>query len=212
MLSAMSPDDLRRISGSNLRFYGAATESYWQGTRDHDVRQNIQALLGALRGPGPHRVLDLGCGPGRDLRTFREAGHEAVGLEGCPAFVEMARAHSGCEILHQDFLFLDLHEASFDGVFANATLQHVPSAALPRVLGELARALRPGGALFLSVPRGPNQEGFQGERYSFFADLETWRAYLSGAGFHELGHFYRPEGKPRSQQPWLAMCWRLSVG
>lgn len=209
---ASDDPDLRDISGSTLRYYGAAADDFWEGTRDHDVSQNYEAFLGALGGVGPHRVLDLGCGPGRDLRYFREAGLEVVGLDGCPEFVRMARDHSGCEVLLQDFLFLDLAPRGFDGIFANATLQHVPSAELPRVLGELARSLRPGGVLFMSVPRGAGEEGFRGERYSFFADLEAWRLYLGGAGFLELGHYYRPSGRPRDQQPWLAMTWRLREG
>jgi SAM-dependent methyltransferase len=207
----MSSDDLdlREISRSTLGYYGASAVDFWEGTRDHDVSQNYEAFMGALDGPGPHRVLDLGCGPGRDLRYFREAGLEAVGLDGCSEFVRMARDFSGCEVLLQDFLFLDLAARTFDGIFANATLQHVPSAELSRVLGELARALRPGGVLFLSVPRGANQEGFHGDRYSFFANLDTWRTHLASAGLQELGHYYRPPGKPRDQQPWLAMTWSL---
>src|SRR5690606_13308253 len=104
-------------------------------TRDHDVSQNIEALLSRLK-PGA-RILDFGCGPGRDLKTFRERGHEPVGLDGSPAFVEMARAFSGCEVWLQDFLRLDLPKAFFDGVYANATLFHVPRSELPRVLREI---------------------------------------------------------------------------
>lgn len=212
MIFSMSSDDhdLRHISRSTLGYYDSSASSFWEGTRNHDVTQNYAAFLDALEGPGPHRILDLGCGPGRDLKFFRESGHEAVGLEGAPEFVRMARAFSGCEVLEQDFLFLELPERSFQGIFANATLQHVPSGELPRVLADLARALRPGGTLFLSVPRGENEEGFRGPRYSFFANRETWRAYLAGAGFRELGHFYRPAGRPREQQPWLAMTWALA--
>jgi SAM-dependent methyltransferase len=66
----------------------------------------------------------------------------------------MARAHSGCEVWHQDFLKLDLPEAHFDGVFANAALFHVPRQALPHVLLELHATLKPGGVLFSSNPRG----------------------------------------------------------
>ena len=95
-------------------------------------------------------------------------------------------------------------------MFANAALFHVPSRALPRVLLELNRTLKPRGVLFSSNPRGSNEEGWSGERYGAYHDLEAWRRYLSGAGFVEVEHYYRPEGLPREQQPWLASVWRTA--
>ncbi len=120
----------------------------------------------------------------------------------------MARADSGCEVWQQDFLALDLPPERFDGVFANASLFHVPRAELPRVLRQLHATLRPGGVLFASNPRGDNREGWSGERYGAWHDWERWRDYLTAAGFTELEHYYRPEGLPREQQPWLASVWR----
>jgi SAM-dependent methyltransferase len=200
--------DTEEITRATLAHYEGSAESFWSGTRDHDVRQNIDALLRAIEGDGPHTILDFGCGPGRDLAALRALGHEAVGLDGSEAFVRMARAHSGCEVLHQNFLALDLPAGRFDGVFANASLFHVPSSELPRVLGELYEGLRPGGVLFSSNPRGDNQEGWNGERYCAYHDFEHWSTYLTAAGFEAVDHYYRPPGLPREQQPWLASVWR----
>ncbi len=196
------------VSRLTLAHYDQRAEDFWRGTRDHDVRQNIEALLGALQGTPPFSILDFGCGPGRDLKAFKDLGHEAVGLEGSARFAAMARDYSGCEVLEQDFLELDLPSARFDGVFANAALFHVPSLQLPRVLGELHATLKPGGVLFSSNPRGANEEGWNRGRYGAYHDLEAWRRYLDAAGFTELSHYYRPPGLPREQQPWLASVWR----
>ena len=124
----------------------------------------------------------------------------------------MARADSGCEVLRQDFLALDLPAGRFDGVFANASLFHVPSQELPRVLRELHAALKPRGVLFSSNPRGENQEGWNRGRYGVYHDLEQWRRFMVEAGFRELEHYYRPAGLPREQQPWLASVWRAGAG
>ncbi len=111
-------------------------------------------------------------------------------------------------MLEQSFLHLELPSQSFDGVFANAVLFHVPSQVLPQVLRQLQACLRSGGVLFSSNPRGDGQEGWNGERYGVFHDWPTWRAQVTAAGFDELDHFYRPPGLPREQQPWLASVWR----
>ena len=196
------------ITTRTLAHYGARAEEFRAGTRDHDVRQNIAALLRHIHAAAPLQILDLGCGPGRDLRAFTVLGHIAVGVEGLPAFAAMARADSGCEVWEQDFLHLRLPQARFDGVFANASLFHVPSQELPRVLAQLHAALKADGVLFSSNPRGDNEEGWNGGRYGVYHDLASWRRYLLAAGFIELEHYFRPEGLPREQQPWLASVWR----
>jgi SAM-dependent methyltransferase len=204
----MNSDD---ISRRTLAHYEHNADAFFAGTIDHDVSQNIDALLGAIEVPAPWTILDLGCGPGRDLKTFSALGHKAIGLDGSARFAEMARSYSGCEVWHQDFLHLDLPPAMFDGIFANASLFHVPSAELPGVLAQLYGALKPGGVLFSSNPRGDNREGWNGPRYGSYYDYETWERYLSTAGFIPLHHYYRPAGLPREQQPWLASVWRKPV-
>src|SRR4029079_639880 len=121
------PEDLRKISTLTLEHYNQRAEAFRDGTRDHDVSQNIAALLDRIEAMPPFTILDFGSGPGRDLKTFSGLGHRAIGLEGSERFAEMARAESGCEVWQQDFLQLDLPDASFDGIFANASLFHVPS-------------------------------------------------------------------------------------
>jgi SAM-dependent methyltransferase len=202
------PEELDQITATTLDHYNGRAAEFWSGTRDHDVKQNIHALLRHIRGTAPFHILDFGCGPGRDLAALRALGHVPIGLEGSHSFAAMARDHSGCEVWEQNFLALALPAARFDGIFANASLFHVPRQELPRVLGELRAALRPEGVLFTSNPRGNNDEGWKQGRYGSYHDLESWRAFLNAAQFVELEHYYRPSGLPREQQPWLASVWR----
>jgi SAM-dependent methyltransferase len=202
--------DLDKIAALTLEHYNQRAQDFWEGTRGHDVSQNIAALLRHIDGEPPFTILDLGCGPGRDLKVFTGLGHVAVGLDGAQRFTQMARENSGCEVWLQDLLALELPPARFDGVFANAVLFHVPSQELPRVLAELHATLRPRGVLFSSNPRGNNEEGWNRGRYGAYHDLESWRRHMALAGFAELEHYYRPPGLPRSQQPWLATVWRRS--
>ncbi len=201
-------DDLETVAAVTLRHYNQRADAFWEGTRGHDVTQNIAAMLKYIRGAPPFTLLDFGCGPGRDLKVFAELGHVAIGLDGAPRFAEMARIHSGCEVWRQDFLALDLPQRHFDGIFANASLFHVPSRELPRVLRELHDALKPEGVLFSSIPHGANQEGWSDGRYGVFHAPESWQAFGLAAGFVELEHYYRPKGAPPGAQPWLASVWR----
>ncbi len=206
--NALDKSQLRRVSEITIGHYDRAAEDYWYGTRNHDVSQNYEALLEAIEGEPPYAILDLGCGPGRDLRYFQLLGHDVTGLDGSMKFVAMARRYSGCDVLHQNFLAMKLPVNRFDGIFANASLFHVPSQELPRVLAELAESLKPQGALFCSNPRGNNEEGVSGNRYSCFFDLITWRNFVTAAGFIEVRHYYRPPGFPRYKQLWLATVLR----
>ena len=199
--------ELDGVAARTVAHYEASAESFRDGTRDHDVSQNYAALLRAIEGSPPFTILDFGCGPGRDLAYFRSLGHEAVGLDGAAPFVQMARG-TGCEVLHQSFLHLSLPPGRFHGIFANASLFHVPTQELGRVLGDLRASLRPRGVLFCSNPHGRDDEGFRAGRYGAFHSVETWRAHVTAAGFSEIEHYYRPAGKPRAEQPWLATLWR----
>ena len=188
--------------------YEENAESFKEGTWDHDVSQNIDALLNALDAIRSPRILDLGCGPGRDLLELSRRGARPTGLDGSARFCTMANAISGCPVLHQDFTELELAPESFEGIFANATLFHVPSETIQSVLTNLWTALVPGGVLFSSIPRGADQEGWNGARYGTYYATERWDAHLHEAGFTIEYAYFRPPGKPREEQPWYATVAR----
>jgi len=190
--------------------YQATAESFREGTWDHDVSQNRDALVAAMpRNPG--KILDLGCGPGRDLVAFKSQGHTVIGLDATPAFVEMAQQASDCEVWQQSFFYLDLPPETFDGIFANASLLHVPRAEMVRVLKDLWRSLLPKGAIVMSMVRG-DSEGYSarstGYRYVVGWELETLSPKVEEAGFEILHHYYRPPGLPPEAQSWLVIVAR----
>src|ERR1700730_19419527 len=86
---------VRRLAETTIAYYDQFARAFWDGTRHRDVSQNYAALLNAIESEPPYSILDLGCGPGRDLSHFRSLGHEAAGADGSQQFVAMAQAYSG---------------------------------------------------------------------------------------------------------------------
>ncbi len=200
---------IERDMQNTIAHYSSRPEEFWEGTREHDVSQNLDALCRHLPASiEKRRVLDFGCGPGRDLKQLTDFGHVAVGLDGCAQFCEMARGYSGCEVWHQNFIELDLPSEFFQGIFANASLFHIHRSHLLGVLQTFHQTLTDGGVVFCSNPRGPNIEQVNGLRYGNYMDVEGWSAFFSEAGFVACEHYFRPPGLPRDEQPWLAMIWK----
>jgi SAM-dependent methyltransferase len=193
--------------------YQSTAASFREGTWDHDVSQNRQALIAAMpRNPG--RILDFGCGPGRDIVAFQAEGHEAIGLDATPAFVEMAKQAGSGEVWQQNFLNLDLPEQFFDGIFANASLIHVPQSEMLRVLQDLYQSLVPGGAIAMSLARGDGEgyaDRLTGQRYTSFWEYGTIAPLIEQAGFTIAHHYYRPPGLPQEMQSWVAIVAHRSV-
>ena len=212
-------------SAATIADYDAVAAAFDAGNKDHDVSQNIDALLGAIAAgragaalggaAGAERpvIVDLGCAGGRDLVALTARGCEAWGVEGSPAFCELARrAAPGCTVLEQDFVDMDLPAESFDGAFANASLFHVPSENLPDVLRRIFESLKPGGVFFASNAHGfgEDKEGWTDGRtpatrsWVCWLSEATWRRYCEAAGFTFLDSYYRRG----SSKAFLATVWR----
>ena len=69
-----TPDELLQITARTLAHYDQNAQAFWEGTRDHDVSQNISALVRHIDSAAPFELLDFGCGPGRDLMRFKALG------------------------------------------------------------------------------------------------------------------------------------------
>ena len=211
-------------SAATIADYDAVAAAFDAGNKDHDVSQNIDALLGSIAAgragdalggaAGTERpiIVDLGCAGGRDLIALTARGCEAWGVEGSPAFCELARrAAPGCTVLEQDFVDMDLPAETFDGAFANASLFHVPSEALPDVLRRIFESLKPGGVFFASNAHGfgEDKEGWTDGRtpatrsWVCWLSEATWRRYCEAAGFTFLHSYYRGSSKA-----FLATVWR----
>lgn len=144
---------------ASVEAYSSVADRYERTFADRRAAE-VDRFVRSL--PAGARVLDAGCGPGRDLARFAAAGLAPVGLELNTVFVERARRHA--PVVHGDLRDLDRLFAGerFHGVWADASLVHLDRAAAAQAIHELAALVVPGGRLFVSV-RSTGDEGWVDE-------------------------------------------------
>lgn len=149
-----------------LHYYENHAQDFFDGTVNVDMTSLYEAFTQHL--PHGARVLDAGCGSGRDAKAFHEMGYQVDAFDASSAMVELARQHIGLPVQLMTFSEID-SKAQYDGIWCCASLLHVPSSGLPAVMQKLADALKPGGVWYVSFKYG-NGERVQGERR--FTDLD----------------------------------------
>jgi 2-polyprenyl-3-methyl-5-hydroxy-6-metoxy-1,4-benzoquinol methylase len=157
------------------------------------------------------RILDVGCGRGELLKIAREQGWDAVGIEPSSTFAEFARKYSGAKVLNQPVESCDLEPQSFDVVILSAVLEHLyrPN----ETLQALARALRPGGALFVDVP---NERGLYFRMGNLYQKLRgrDWTVNLAPTfePFHVFGFNPKALRKLLQKHGLTVAEWRVYPG
>jgi SAM-dependent methyltransferase len=155
-----------------ISYYEANAQRFFENTRDVYMGSVYESFLPLLP-PGAH-ILDAGCGSGRDSRAFLERGFEITALDASETMVELASQHIGRPVLHMSFDQVQFR-ARFDGVWACASLLHVPRHDLPKVLERLGEALRPGGVMYSSFKYGKAEVIRNGRLFSDYNEVSFRR-------------------------------------
>lgn len=157
----------------NSDYYQLHAQRFFSETVDVDMSELYRPFVAHLK-PGA-RILDAGCGSGRDAKAFSEMGYEVEAFDASAELVELARQHTGLPV--KQMRFEDITEVErYDGIWCCASLLHVPLAELPGVMAQLAKALKPGGVWYLSFKYGSGEREKDGRR---FTDMDE-------AGFAEV--------------------------
>lgn len=183
-----------------LNYYQNNAQTFFDGTVNVDMSSLYETFTRSLA-PGA-RVLDAGCGSGRDAKAFMEMGYQVEAFDASSALVEMARAHTGLPV--QLMTFADVAwKAEFDGIWCCASLLHVPAVELPGVMQKLADALKPGGVWYVSFKYG-NGERVQGERRFTDLDEEGLRALVKAVPGMEIASLWATQdNRPDRDETWL---------
>lgn len=176
-----SEHQLVDVVARTRKYYDANASQYFRSTKAVDLGAVWERFERAIR-PGA-RVVDVGCGSGRDLRRFRTRGLHPTGLDSSEPLVILARRFSECEVVHGRIEDLPFEAGRFEGVWAMASLHHLQPLVLPAALAECRRVLAPHGTLFLSnkVGSGPMIDG-EG-RFINAMRAHEWSLLLKENGF-----------------------------
>lgn len=147
----------------NSDYYQQHAQRFFSETVDVDMSELYRPFVAHLK-PGA-RILDAGCGSGRDAKAFREMGYEVEAFDASAELVELARQHTGLPV--KQMRFEDVTEVErYDGIWCCASLLHVPLAELPGVMTQLSEALKPGGVWYLSFKYGSGEREKDGRRFT----------------------------------------------
>lgn len=180
-------------------FYDRNAEAFFQASAFADMSPLRARFLAHL--PSPADLLDAGCGSGRDALAFHRDGHRVTAFDASAEMVRLARAHTGLPVRQMAFEDMDW-ETAFDGIWACASLLHVPRMGLPRTLGAFHRALRPGGVSYLSLKHGATEREEGGRRFTDVLPDEIAGLALS-QGFEVLDLWPSSDVRPRTAQLWV---------
>ncbi|WP_077612046.1 class I SAM-dependent methyltransferase [Clostridium sp. Marseille-P2415] len=155
----------------SIDYYNKYAAKEFEETVNQDMSEIRKEFLDLLE--EGDTILDLGCGSGRDSLAFYDLGYDVTLLDASEEMCKLAEIHTGLEVLQMTFEEMDFDNV-FDGIWACASLLHIPKKELSDILTKIARALNDKGILYMSYKLG-DFEGFRGERYfsDFTADSIT---------------------------------------
>jgi SAM-dependent methyltransferase len=200
--AAQSPKDPTRS------FYEGRAAEYAEATRSRAVDARLSDF--SKRIPGGV-ILDLGCGAGYDLDSFRSHGHFALGLDYAEPLVRIARRTSRCSVVVADARAIPIRSGVFNGVWASASLLHLARSDLQFALCEIRRVLKPGGLLFCSMKVGAGMRRSEDGRSFTLYQHEDWQSALISQGFGSIeisfneGEAKRPSGRSEKWMTSLAL-------
>lgn len=154
-------------------------------------------------------ILDLGCGAGRDAAYILKVGFKVVGIDLSTGMLKEAkRLHPEIDTKLMDFRKMDFEDKTFDGIWANAALVHVPRSELEPTLKEISRVIKPKGIMLITLKKGSGSKwvkealsNYKARFYSFYSQEELNQAYI-GAGL-KLIKYYERKSRKRKNVIWL---------
>ncbi|WP_144884398.1 class I SAM-dependent methyltransferase [Leclercia adecarboxylata] len=191
-----------------LKYYQDNAQTFFDGTVNVDMSSLYEAFTQHLA-PGA-RVLDAGCGSGRDAKAFQEMGYQVEAFDASPAMVELAREHTGLPVKVMSFADVDWKE-EFDGIWCCASLLHVPAVELPGVMRRFADALKPGGVWYVSFKYGDGEREVDGRRFTDMDEVGLKALVSVLTDINVVKVWMTQDNRPMRDESWVNGVLRKSL-
>lgn len=158
-------EDIMQKSNSTIEYYNKYAHKFVEGTVDVEFQSMQNKFLSKLEKGA--KILDFGCGSGRDTKYFLDKGFLVEAIDGSEELCKIASAYTGIKV--KQMLFQELEEcAKYDGIWACSSILHLPLNDLKYVIEKMIRALKDDGIIYTSFKYGI----FEGERNGrYFTDM-----------------------------------------
>lgn len=193
-------------ASQTLDYYNANAQAFASSTVDVDFSATQRRFAQLL--PSGARILDFGCGSGRDSKFFLQQGFNVTATDGSVELCRLARELTGLPVRHE--LFQDLAETNtYDGIWACSSILHLPKVELAGVLAKMVAALKPGGVIYASFKYG-DFEGTRNGRYFTDFTEEGFRAFIHPIGGIRIEDWWvSADVRPgRGDERWLNLLLR----
>lgn len=188
-----------------LKYYQDNAQTFFDGTVNVDMSSLYETFTKHLA-PGA-RVLDAGCGSGRDAKAFQEMGYQVEAFDASSAMVELAREHTGLPVQLMTFADVEWKEA-FDGIWCCASLLHVPAVELPGVMRRLADALKSGGVWYVSFKYGEGEREVEGRRFTDMDEMRLRALVGAMVGIEVFEMWTTRDKRPARDESWMNVVLR----
>jgi len=188
-----------------MDYYKENSKEYFERTFFLDPSSFLEAVAERLSSGA--MVLDVGCGSGRDLLWFKNKGFEVIGFERSTGLAELAREHSGVEVIEGDFETYDFSFISVDAFISAGSLVHVQHERLADILKNIAQALENHGIFYVSLKQGEGTETDDlGRLFYYWKDDELREVFKNQD--YEVVDFYQKQSTANSNDVWLSYILR----
>ncbi|MDO5666572.1 MAG: class I SAM-dependent methyltransferase [Alcaligenaceae bacterium] len=183
-----------------IDYYNKHAVDFAESTFDVDMENLYLPFLERL--PFPARILDLGCGSGRDSLAFKNKGYHVEAIDYSEALVKQATERTGIQVRHQSFYELDEIEV-YDGIWACASLLHCERERLIEVLNKMLRATKTNGVIYMSFKYGDSDREKDGRCFTDLNEQQAQEILEKLANASLLKQWITMDQRPDRQEEWL---------
>jgi len=188
-----------------IDYYNKHAEEFTASTFEVDMESLYQPFLAELS--EGTRILDVGCGSGRDTQAFKNKGYEVDAMDYSEELVKRAIQLTDVQVKLKSFYEVDEHEA-YDGVWACASLLHCERERLAEVIGKLITALKPNGVLYMSFKYGDSDREKNGRKFTDLNETQAKALLEHFDDVQQIQQWITVDQRPERQEKWLNLLWK----